>query len=286
MTTKAALLLIAPAMVFYLLSFAAPLLMVGRLSLFSMEAGRSVFVGLANYASALTDTYFLISFINVGIFVALIAPLGVGIPYWLALFLQRFSRRTQSMGRFVAYVPSLASGLVLALLWQWLLKRGGLINEILLYVGLPEVAWMGHPWPARIAVAMVALSGGSGVFVILFSAAIMAIPHELREAATIDGATERQYRRMVLRPLLMPTVLLALLLTISGTIQTWEVIYVLFRNGGPYGSALTPVYDVFTTAFRYGRPNLGAAKGMVLLVVIALVVVLQRQIEAWAGAER
>jgi len=94
------------------------------------------------------------------IFVGLIAPLGIGIPYWIAMFLQRFGKRTQAAGRFIAYVPSLTSGLVLALLWRWLLMRDGLINQVLTHVGLPGVAWFGEVWPARIAVAMVALSGG------------------------------------------------------------------------------------------------------------------------------
>ncbi len=286
MKIRAALLLIAPAGFFYILSFLAPLVLVGRLSLFSIEAGRSVFVGLANYAKALTDKYFLLSFINVGIFVLFIAPLGVGIPYWLALLLQKFSRRMQSIGRFVCYVPSLTSGLIMALLWQWLLKRGGLINEMMEQMGLPAIAWMGEIWPSRIAVAMVALSSGGGAFVILFSAVILAIPKELKEAAIIDGATDGQYRRMVLRPLLMPTVLLALMLTVVGTIQAWESLYVLFPNGGPRGATLTPVYDIFMTAFMYSRPNMGAAKGVVLLVVLAVIVMTQRRIEAWAGAER
>jgi len=282
--TRAALLLIAPAAALFLFSFAVPLVMVGRLSLFSMDGWREVWAGLDNYRRAFTDVMFWKSFLNVFYFVLLIAPLGIGIPYWIALLLQRFDRKVQSAGRFICYVPSLTSGLILALLWRWLLMRGGLINSILVHVGLPEVAWFGAEWPARIGVALVALSGGSGMFVILFSAVILSIPHELREAAVIDGATEGQYRRMVLRPLLMPTVLLALMLTIVGTMQSWESIYILFNAGGPKGACATPVYDIFMTAFMYSKPHYAAAKGMILLVVIAGVVMVQRRIQAWAGA--
>jgi len=124
------------------------------------------------------------------------------------------------------------------------------------------------------------------MFVILFSAVIMSIPRELREAAMIDGATEGQYRRLVLRPLLMPTVLLALMLTVVGTMQMWEVMYVLFNDGGPMNAATTPVYNIFMSAFMYSRPNYAAAKGVLLLVVIAVMVMMQRRIEKWAGAWR
>ena len=286
MKSRDALLLIAPAAALYLFSFAAPLLMAGRLSLFSISAGREMFVGLANYAKAFTDSDYLKSFGNVAWLVLFIAPLGIVIPYWLALFLQRFGRQMQSAGRFICYVPSLTSGLIMALLWRWLLQRAGLINAMLAHIGLPAIAWIGEPWPARVAVAMVTLSSGSGMFVILFSAVILSIPQELREAAFIDGATERQYRRMVLRPILMPTILLALLLTVVGTLQSWELIYVLFPTGGPKAAVATPVYDIFMTAFMYSRPHLGAAKGILALGVIAAVVAAQRRVEAIAGAER
>lgn len=260
--------------------------MAGRLSLYTMNLGRESFVGLANYARALQDTDFAKSFGNVFWFVLFIAPPSILIPYWLALLLQHFGRKMQSAGRFIAYVPTLTTGLIMALLWRWLLQRSGLLNSALVWMGLPEVSWMGEPWPARVGVAMAALSGGSGMFVILFTAAILSIPTELREAAAIDGATAGQYRRMVLRPLLMPTILLALMLTIVGTLQAWESIYVLYPSGGPYGAAATPVYDIFMTAFMYSRPQLGAAKGVLSLLVIAAVVAVQRRVEALAGAHQ
>jgi len=286
MKPRAALLLIAPACVVFLFSFAAPLLMVGRMSFYNVRDGHEVFVGLANYVKAVADPYFRKSFANVFWLVLFIAPFGIGIPYKISLFLQRFDRRTQSAGRFIAYVPSFTAGLIMGLLWRWLLARGGMINQIFDYIGLPAVAWFGQPWPARIAVAMVSLSGGCGGFVILFSAVILSIPKELKEAAIIDGATERQYRSMVLRPLLMPTILLALLLSITGLMLMWEVVYVLFPTGGPLGAATTPVYEVFTTAFMYSRSNLAAAKGILLLLVVAIVITIQKQIERLTAANR
>lgn len=286
MRTRAALLLIAPATIFYVFSFAIPLTMAGRLSFFTLDKGDLLFVGIKNYIRAFEDPLFWKSFVNVGWFVLFIAPPSIAIPYWIAILLQRFGRKMQSVGRFICYVPNLTSGLIIALLWKWLLERSGLINQILAHIGLPGIGWFGEPMWSRVAVALVALSGGSGVMVILFSAVILSIPQELRDAATVDGATEGQYRRMVIRPLLMPTILLALLLTIVGTIQSWESIYVLFSSGGPKGAALTPVYDIFMTAFMFSRPFYASAKGMLLLMVIAAVVFLKQKTETWAGMNR
>jgi len=281
--TRAALILIIPAAFFFAISFAAPLIMVGRLSVYTLEGGREVFVGLRNYARALADPHFLKSFVNVFWFVLMITPVSISMAYWISMLLQHFSHRMQGVGRFIVYVPSLTSGLIMAVLWRWILARGGLLNSFLMHFGMREIGWFGEQWPARISVALVALSGGPGLFVILFSAALLAIPDELREAAKIDGATDGQYRRMVLRPLLMPTILLAVMLTIIGTMQTWEVMYVIFKSGGPRGVCATPVYEIFMTAFMYGRPYLASAKGLLLLVVIGAIVAAQRRVEVWAG---
>ena len=286
MKSKAALLLIAPAAILYLYSFVAPLALAAWRSLFTNDVGTQVFIGFENYADALRDPHFRQSFLNVAWLVLLIAPLGIGIPYGVALLLQHFDRKMQSVGRFMVYVPHLTAGLIMALLWRWILQRGGLLNAMLEHIGLPGLAWMGEPWPARFAVAMVSLSSGYGPFVILYSAVILAIPRELKEAATIDGATAGQYRRLILRPILTPTLLLTLMLMIVGILQMWESIYVLFPTGGPKASVATPVYNIFMTTFMYSRSNLGAAKGLLALVVIAAVVVVQRRIEAMSGVER
>jgi ABC-type sugar transport system permease subunit len=281
--TRAALLLIAPAMVLFLLSFAIPIVLVGRLSFFATDYVTSEFVGLGNFRNIFQDANFLKSFENVFWFVLMTAPVALFVSYKMAEFLQGFGRKGQAAGRFISYLPSLTSGLIMSLLWGWLLLRDGLINQFLVGMGLQTIPWLARPWTARISVVLVNLSGGPGMFVILFSAAMLSIPKDLRDAALIDGANERQYRRYIMRPILMPTILLALLLTIIGTIQIWETIYVLTGQGGPRGATATPVYDIFLTAFKYGRSGYAAAKGIILLGVIAAIVMAQKWIERWAG---
>jgi ABC-type sugar transport system permease subunit len=212
-----------------------------------------------------------------------IAPASIVISYGIASFLTRFGKSLQSAGRFITYVPSLTAGLVMTLLWAWLLLRDGLINQFLAVAHIPAVPWLATPWTARLSIVLVSLSSGPGPFVILFSAAIKAIPAELHDAAIIDGASERQYKRHIVRPILMPTILLMLLLVIVGTMQVWETIYVLTGQGGPQGSTSTPVYDIFLTAFRFGRQGYAAAKGIVLMVIIAVIIVMKQRIERWAG---
>jgi ABC-type sugar transport system permease subunit len=217
--------------------------------------------------------------VNVFWFVLMIAPISIVSSYWVASFLTGFGKKMQAAGRFICYVPSLTSGLVMSMLWSWLLLREGLINQFLAAVGIAAVPWLAIPWSARVSMAMVTLSSGAGVFVILFSAAMLTIPQELHDAALIDGVSERQYRRYIVRPILMPTILLALLLTIVGTMQMWESIYVLTGEGGPLGSTATPAYNIFQTAFMFGQSGFAAAKGILLTLVIAAIVVAKRKLE-------
>ena len=79
----------------------------------------------------------------------------------------------------------------------------------------------------------------------------------------------------------IPTILLALLLLIVGIMQMWETIYVLTGEGGPGGSTASPAYDIFQTAFRFGRQSYAAAKGIILMFVIASILILKKQVERW-----
>ncbi len=259
---------------------------VGRLSLFSTDYVTRQFVGLGNYWRAFQDPYFMKSFMNVIWFVLGIAPASILVGYWIASFLFfGLSRRLQGIGRFICYVPSLTAGLVMAMLWGWLLAREGLINQFLAHLGFGVVAWLAGPWTARLSVVMVALSAGCGGYVIMFMASMHSIPKELQDAAIIDGASERQYRSKIVRPILMPMVLLMLMLAIIGTMQTWEIIFVLTGDGGPKGATATPVYNVFQTAFVFGQSGYASAKGLILVGVIASIVLLKQRIEKWVGQE-
>jgi multiple sugar transport system permease protein len=274
--------MLVPAMAFFVLSFAVPLVIVLRLSLLESDYVITTFVGLQNYSKAVVDPYFLKAFGNGMVFVVLIAPALLVVSYSIASFLSDFRERTQSIARFVLFIPGLASGVIITLLWRWLLQKAGLLNTALAAVGLPIVGWLTEAWPARIAVAMVSLTSGIGGTVILFAASMHSIPTELREAALVDGAGSRSYKRFIVRPIMASTIALCLLLNIVGILQTWEVIYVLTGEGGPQWSTATPVYDIFMTAFRFNKQGYAAAKGVILMLVIAgILAVKQRAEKAW-----
>lgn len=274
--------MLLPAIGFYLLAFAAPLAIVGRLSLYRADYVHETFVGLSNYIDAFRDNYFRKSFINAFLFVLMIAPALIVLSYSTASFLSGFHPRIQSVGRFFLFIPGLSSGLIMTLVWRWMLQKTGLINGLLTVLRLPIIPWLTEAWAARLSIALISLVSGIGGTVILFAASMHALPVELRDAARIDGASERDYKRLIIRPLMVPTILLVLLLNIVGVMQTWEVMYVLFERGGPEGSASSPVYEIFMTAFLFGKQGFAAAKGVLLMVVIAFLLAVKQRVEKWA----
>jgi ABC-type sugar transport system permease subunit len=283
MNKRAALLMLLPAGIFFLLSFLGPMVLVGRLSLYRTDYVTSAFVGFQNYLTAFQDKYFLKSFVNSFIFVGMTAPLMIFAAYKIASLLSQFPPKIQSAGRFIIYIPGLISGLIITLLWGWLLDRNGLVNSVLGTIGVPAVPWLSEAWPARMTISMMSVSSGVGGFVILFAAYMKSIPKDLHDAATVDGASDRQYRKYIVWPIMIPTVLLALLLLITGIMQMWESVYVLFGKGGPEGSAASPVYEIFLTGFKFGKQGLAAAKGIILMVVIAAILLLKQRIEKWVS---
>ena len=285
MKTWAALLMLLPAIGLFLLTFAVPMVMVGRLSLFDTDYVIEKFVGFRNFVELIKDERFLRTFANVLIFLVILIPYSVLLCYGTASMLSRFGKRSQSAGRFVSYLPSLTAGLIMALLWRWLLARGGLVNQYLVSLGFAAVGWFSQPWTARMSMLLVSMSSGPGALVILSSAAISSVPKELHDQAVIDGASESQYRKMIVRPMMWPMIMLIVLLVIVGTMQVWETVYVLTGDGGPKGSTATPVYDLFRTAFIFNRPGYAAAKGLVLLFVIGMLVWVKQRVEKWSAAE-
>lgn len=277
--------MLLPAFAFFLLTFAVPMAIVGRLSFYETNFAGNTWVGVLNYVNAVRDSYFVKSFGNALILVALICPLSIVASYTIASFLSGFNSKVQAAGRFIIYIPGLASGIVMALLWKWLLHKAGLVNQFTALVGIPAVPWLTEVWPSRFSLAMIALMSGLGGNVIMFSAAMQQMSKELRDAAMIDGCSERMYKRHIVRPLMTPTVLLLLLLSIVGMMQMWETVYILWDNGGPEGGISSPVYEIFLTAFEFGKKGYAAAKGIILMAVIAVILVVKQRVERWVGYE-
>jgi multiple sugar transport system permease protein len=267
---------VAPAALLFLVFILYPLAQGLYLSFF--KAGLSpvrTFVGLDNFRRLFGDPGFIRAVLNTLAFVLGVVPLALVLSLGTAVLIFPLSNRVQSFYRLAFYLPGVASGVVLSLVWLWIYQPTyGLLNYVLGLAGVPRVAWLGEPQWALPALGLVVLSWILGQPVILFLAGLGAISPELSEAASIDGAGAWTQLRRITLPLLKPTVLFVLLTQTIAVMQTVVVVIVMTR-GGPANATQTIVYRIYETAFDFYQFGYASAMGVVLLALVGVITAIQ-----------
>jgi raffinose/stachyose/melibiose transport system permease protein len=270
---------VAPAMLVFLFFVVWPIIKAVQFSVYRWKGyGPLVdFVGLKNYASVLQNEVFTDAFMhNITIAVLSIAiqlPLGLAI----ALLLNR-KMWGQGMLRTIIFVPYVLAEVIAGVVWLQLLQpQYGVVDTLLGAVGLegPEEGWLGTPDVALYTVIAVLTWKYLGLAVILFLAGLQGVPEELYEAAAIDGATWWQVQRKITIPLLGPTMRTWAFLSMIGSLQLFDMVWIL-TGGGPANATTTMATFLVTEGTK--RSNYGiASAASVILFVVALVLALLYQ---------
>src|SRR5262245_40378201 len=235
------------------------------------------YVGTANFRRALDDDEFWRSFRYTLKYTVLITPILIVGGYLLALLtsvntpLRRFTRG-------VVFIPVVIGLAASSLLWYWLFSaRYGLINQALIELGVIDkpILWLGvdpnlSTWAIIISIVWKVLGFG----MILFVAAIQAIPQEITEAARVDGANAWQRTTRVTIPLTMRTILLVTLVSVIGSLLAFDQFY-LMTAGQPTNRTATSVFYLYTNTFPFLHLGYGAALSLILAFFILLFTVAQ-----------
>ncbi|WP_407111059.1 carbohydrate ABC transporter permease [Streptomyces sp. DSM 116494] len=232
-------------------------------------------VGLNNYELILTDSAFQDVLWHNGLILVLSlviqAPLAIG----LALLLnQRI--RGRSVIRVLIFVPYIISEVIVGTGWSLMLQSNGALNDLLHRIGLGalESDWLADPDLAIWTLMAIITWKYIGFAVILMLAGLQSIPDELFEAAQIDGASYWQIQRRVTLPLLGPTIRIWAFLSIIGSLQLFDLIYIIW---GQYvsGTAGTSTMAIYMLAEGRNAGNYGYGSAVaVVMFVISLVVAL------------
>jgi multiple sugar transport system permease protein len=262
-------LFLAPVLLFLGAVIVLPLAHAFWTSLHRVRGLNTSFVGLANYARALTDDAFWhslgVSLAFTGSSVALHLVLGLA----LALLLDelRFARTAL---RIAFLTPWMVAPAVGATIWLWLLEpQFGVVNWLLRagHVVSAPVAWLGEPGSALGAVIAVDVWRGVPFVMLLMLAGLQTIPAEQYEAASMDGAGAWQRFRYVTWPNLRYLAVVATTLDVINTIRHYDIIGVM-TAGGPAGATEALPVLLYNTAFRANRFGEAAAIGVLLLVIV------------------
>lgn len=267
---------VAPALTVIGLFFALPVFagLVLSLSDFDIYALADIanlrFVGFDNYLQLLQRPLFWKALGNTAYFVVIGVPLSIVVSLACAVLLQSRLARFKPLFRTALFAPVVTTLVAVAVIWRYLFHvKYGLVNHLLLGLGVDPIDWLGDPDWAMPTIIVFAVWKNFGGNMIIFIAALQAIPDEMYEAARIDGASRWQQFRHITLPMLGPTLLLVSVLTMAGYFQLFAEPYVM-TQGGPLESTVSVLYLMYEEGFRWW--NLGRASAVAFLLFVLMLV--------------
>ena len=242
------------------------------------------FIGLDNYQRLVTNPLFWQAMGNTMWFVLFGVPLIVIASLGAALLINAKTLRWRAVWRVALFAPFVTTLVATAVVWNYLLHtRYGLINYALGQIGIAPVDWLGNPSTALPAILLFVAWKSFGYNMIIFLAALQAVPHDLEDAARVDGANAWMRFRHVTLPAIAPTVLLVAILTVAGMFQLFAEPYVM-TQGGPARSTVTVLYFMFEEGFKWWNLGSGAAVAFILFLCILVVTLIQLKVARRVGA--
>ncbi|OJU40270.1 MAG: sugar ABC transporter permease [Microbacterium sp. 69-10] len=229
------------------------------------------FIGVENYIEILTDPVLRSLFLHAAVLIFFYALLPIALGLLITSVLARWSVRGMTVYRAVLFVPQAISMVVVAIAWQWVFASTGILNQLLSLFGNDvTTAWLGSFEWALPAVGLTGTWRQIGLCMVLFLAGVQKIDPALYEAAQLDGASAWHEFRYVTLPGLRAEVAVALTLTVTAALKSFDLVY-LMTKGGPGTSTSVPGYEIFARAFNRGEIGSAASLGVTLTLVIVLV---------------
>ena len=233
------------------------------------------FVGFGNYRELLGTPLFWKAAANTALLTALGVPAAIGASLGAALLVEAATIRWKPFWRLLLFAPYVVTVVSAALVWRYLLNTdAGLVNYALSFVGVGPVDWLGNPRFSMPAIVIFVVWKNFGYNMVIFTAALSAVPHDLMEAARLDGAGAGTRFRHVILPAIGPTLLLATVVSVANFLQIFTEPYVM-THGGPAESTVTLLYFMFQQGFEWWSLGTASAVALILFLCILAVTMVQ-----------
>jgi multiple sugar transport system permease protein len=264
-----ALLFLAPTLIGLAILSAGPILATLAISLTKWDLLRAPqFVGLDNFVALASDDRFLKALRNTAFYTAVSVPLGMVLALFLALALNQTIRGIAWI-RTAYFLPVVTSTIAIALVWQWIYSpESGLLNQFLGIFGIAPQKWLSDPTLALPSIVAMSVWQGLGTDVIIFLAGLQAIPTELLDAASVDGAGRWARFRNIVLPLLTPSIFFTGVLSLIDSFQVFDQIFVLQRPR-PSDATITVVYFIYENGFKFFKMGYATAASWILFLIVA-----------------
>ena len=242
--------------------------------LWNMFSSEHTFVGLDNYGRVLTNPEFWSVLSNTFVYTLGTIPLNMSLALLVAALLNKKIAGKRWL-RTAFFAPVIMSSVAAAVIWRWVYEPNfGLLNWFLGLFGVPAINWLNDPSAAMFALIVMGVWKTFGVNMVLFSAGLQGIPDHYYEAASIDGAGAWRKFWSITLPLLSPTTFFILVMSVIGSFQVFDTVYVL-TSGGPLGSTKVLVFYLYEQAFKFFEMGYASAVAYLLFAIIFVLTLLQ-----------
>ncbi len=275
-----ALALIVPAALFYGVFVLWPMVQTFQLSFWHWNGvGEATWAGLDNFRTVFTNPTIFGSIVN-GLTLIIyfsFVPVTLGLIS-AAVIRKMATSKLALMARTVMFLPQIIPLVAAGIMWRWQLATNGLVNEVLRFIGLGDLAqpWLGHSSTALGGVGAIGAWVALGLCMLLLLAGMSKIDPALYEAARLDGAGPIREFFSITLPSLRAELGVCITVTVIAALSAFDIVWVS-TQGGPAGSTMVPGLEIFHLGFFSRRVGEAAALGVVFMVmVLAIVLPIQR----------
>ena len=272
------LFLLPAAILICFMSF-RPIFQAFIISLKSGIGNNMEFVGEYNYLRMLLDKTLHTAIMNTLVYM-LQVPIMLGLALWLATLLNEKGLRFKGLFRILLFVPCATASVSYSLVFRIMFAADGMINTFLVKSGILQTGYnfFGHPWSARMIILLALIWRWTGYNMVFLLAALQNIDEGIYESAILDGASRLQIFTKITIPLIKPTLILLMIMTVNGSIQLYDE-SVNLTGGGPANTTLSISHYIYNLSFQY-TPNFGysTAISFVIFVVVAILSLIQMKV--------
>jgi multiple sugar transport system permease protein len=269
--------LIFPTLLGFVIFIAIPVISGLAISLYDWNLLTAPkYVGLENYQQILRDTRIGNVYLTTIRLALMIVPCNMILGLGLAVLLDRkMPAIVRNFFKVSFFFPFVVSGVAVSIIWTFLFHRDlGPINYYLGLVGFERIYWLNSSTYSPLAIVIADVWKNVGFYVLVFLGGMQSISRDFYEAAEVDGATVWQQFRSITLPLLSPTILFLMVVSVIGALQIFEQPQIL-TNGGPGDATRTIVMYIYEQGFRFFDMGYASAIAVTLFVIILILTIIQ-----------
>ncbi len=268
---------VSPFILTFMIFFAYPMFSTVIMSFQKFSGGKTSFIGLKNY-QILLNPVFIKCLKNSAFYTVVTCVIMIFIPMLLAVLLNSRHMKAKTFFRSMMFVPALTSIVVAGVVFRLMFGEleGSFMNRVIGFFGRGPLVWLRNPVTVWTALFLLCSWRWTGVNMMYYLSGLQQIPEDLFEAASIDGASSVQRFRYITLPLLKPTTVYVLTISIFGGMSMFAESYILFNgNKTPNNVATTIVGYLYRMGFEQNNLGIASAIGVVLLMIVMGVNVIQ-----------